>query len=518
MLFNSYTFILIFFPLVLFGVYGINKFFGHNLAIYFLLMMSFIFYGHGQEGYLTLIIFSIIFNFLLGRQLANLDEQRVAIRKILLILGIAGNLGTLSYFKYMNFFISNIESVFDVHMSLLQVSLPLGISFFTFQQIAYLVDAYKETSKAYGFKDYALFVTFFPHLIAGPLVYHKEIIRQFEGKSVFNFNPNNIIEGFVLFSIGLFKKVILADGIAQYANLVFGYVDSGGHVSFLVAWCGILAYTFEIYFDFSGYSDMAIGLARILGIRLPCNFNSPYKSISIIDFWRRWNMTLSRFLKNYLYIALGGNRKGKVRRYFNLMATMVLGGLWHGASWNFIFWGFLHGLFLCVNHAWRALFTIFNLQFNNHIVKFGRVVSHILTFVAVVVAWVFFRAKSFSTAVGMLQGMFLCNGVSLPPRYQAYMPKLTHSGIVTYNSQVDYLFTGRNELFFILISFIVISLPNSQQFISKYFFGKWSEGFELSAENGICTLRYGWIMLFSFVFMLCMLLSSKPDAFIYFKF
>ncbi|WP_423064317.1 MBOAT family O-acyltransferase [Candidiatus Paracoxiella cheracis] len=437
--------------------------------------------------------------------------------KSLLIFGVLGNTLLLAYFKYMNFFISNIHFFFGFNLSYINIALPLGISFFTFQQIAYLVDAYRGEAKVYAFKDYALFITFFPHLIAGPLVHHKDIIKQFEDPSVFNFKARNISEGFTLFCIGLFKKVILADGIGQYANLIFNYIEQGHDVSFLPAWCGILAYTFQIYFDFSGYSDMAIGLARILGVRLPCNFNSPYKSTSIIDFWRRWNITLSGFLKSYLYIGLGGNRKGKLRRYINLMITMTLGGLWHGASWTFVFWGILHGFYLCINHAWRSIKKLYGASDLHSITWFNATLSRAVTFLTVSIAWVFFRAKSFSNSITMLRGMFLYNGLTLPKHYQDLLQNFISVKFINYNDKINYL-VKPNEILMILICFLIILLPNSQQFINKHFFSEKSDGFIFIKSTGSAIIKYTWIALFSLIFVFCLILSSKPNAFIYFKF
>jgi D-alanyl-lipoteichoic acid acyltransferase DltB (MBOAT superfamily) len=291
------------------------------------------------------------------------------------------------------------------------IILPLGISFFTFQQIAYLVDVMRGAKVERDIVSYTLFVSFFPHLIAGPLVHHAEMIPQFKrGRS--GRSAVLAARGLAIFAAGLFKKVVIADNLAQFVSPVFAHLDAGGGVTTPWAWLATLAYTLQIYFDFSGYSDMAIGLALLFGIRLPVNFRSPYKAASIIEFWRRWHITLSRFLRDYLYIPLGGNRLGEQRRYFNLMLTMLLGGLWHGAGWNFLIWGGLHGLYLCANHLWQAWRGAHTkaLAAKGYAKAFPAWVlkgfSWAITFFAVVIAWVFFRARTADGAWQMLGGLF----------------------------------------------------------------------------------------------------------------
>jgi len=500
MLFNSFIFILLFLPVTLLGTFFINRYISRRAAIIWLLSASLFYYGYDDHRYTILIIMSMAFNYIVGSIIVNdIVYKGRSYTKTLLIFGVACNLALLGYFKYANFFIENIDKIFNIHAQVLEVLLPIGISFYTFQQIAYLVDSYRKLTKGYNLFDYCLFVVFFPQLIAGPIVHHKEMITQFKNKQAFKFLPENFSEGFSMFSIGLLKKVILADGIAQYANPVFNYAGTGGHVSFLVAWLGALAYTFQIYFDFSGYSDMAIGLGRMLGVRLPVNFNSPYKANNIIDFWRRWNMTLSRFLKEYLYFALGGNRKGKLRRYINLMLTMILGGLWHGASWTFVFWGGLHGAYLCVNHAWVIVKKQFGMSEQSG--QLFKMFSKLITFLSVVIAWVFFRASTFSSAFNMIKGMFGFNGLALPTGYSTQ------------------LYFGAQELVFIAILFLIILfLPNSQQFVSKNFLGKVTDGNVLSAELAMNKVNIGWAILFSLAFVFCLLFTVTPASFIYFRF
>ena len=346
------------------------------------------FYGWWNPVYLGLILGSILFNYAVGFSLLGRPH------KLTLFLGVAGNLGVLGYFKYANFFIDNINALTSNDIILEQIILPLGISFFTFQQITYLVDAYRGETREYNFLHYCLFVVFFPQLIAGPIVHHKEMLPQFAKDALYGLKSRNLAVGFTIFIIGLFKKVVLADGIAVHATSVFAGAEHGVYLTFFEAWGGALAYSFQLYFDFSGYSDMAIGLARMFGIRLPLNFNSPFKATSIIDFWRRWHITLSRFLRDYLYIPLGGNRKGEARRFTNLMIAMLLGGLWHGAGWNFVLFGLAHGTYIVICGAWVKVKK--NIS-DNSVIKSTVVansIGRVITFLAVVLAFVPFRAES----------------------------------------------------------------------------------------------------------------------------
>ena len=307
------------------------------------------------------------------------------------------------YFKYANFFIDNLNTGFGLHVDIGRVILPVGISFYTFTQIAFLADTFSKGIKEYKFAHYGLFVTYFPHLIAGPVLHHGQMMPQFAAASTYRPKLANLAAGLAIFALGLAKKIVLADGVAPYADAIFNATDTGMHPTFVEAWIGTLAYTFQIYFDFSGYSDMAIGLGLLFNIRLPLNFNSPYKSLNIVEFWRRWHMSLSTFLRDYLYIPLGGGRHGPVRRHVNLMLTMLLGGLWHGASWTFVFWGALHGGYLIVNHTFAA--TMARRAVVLERAKAWRLLSMAMTFLCVVVAWVFFRAHSFSGAALMLQSL-----------------------------------------------------------------------------------------------------------------
>ncbi|HIJ62385.1 MAG TPA: MBOAT family protein [Rhodospirillaceae bacterium] len=397
MLFNSYPFLFLFLPLTLtlFFLLGRRS---HALAMGWMALASLFFYAWWSPPYLLLLLASAGFNYGAGLLLARSppgDARRPA-----LALAVAANLALLGYFKYADFFIQTVNATFAAGWPAMQIVLPLGISFFTFTQIAFLVDTARGEAKDYDFVHYLLFVTYFPHLIAGPILHHKEMMPQFDRPDISRFSANRLALGISVLAFGLFKKTVLADGLAAYATPVFAAAAHGGTPTPLEAWGAALAYSLQIYFDFSGYSDMAIGLARMIGIRLPLNFHSPYKAGSIIEFWRRWHMTLSRFLRDYLYFPLGGNRHGRQRRYLNLLATMVLGGLWHGAGWTFVIWGALHGLYLVVNHAWRAVRPGSAVRGRGF-----RLAAGMLTFLAVVVAWVPFRADGVAAARTMLAAM-----------------------------------------------------------------------------------------------------------------
>jgi alginate O-acetyltransferase complex protein AlgI len=405
MLFSSYTFLLQFLPAVVLAFAAARRH-SPRAGILVLAGASLLFYGTWRPVYLLLLVASIAVNFSLGLRME--DPLR---RRATGMFGVALNLALLGYFKYTNFVLDSLNTLTGVPLPFFNIVLPLGISFFTFQQIAYLVDVMRGARVERDIVSYTLFVSFFPHLIAGPLVHHAEMIPQFKrGRS--GRSAVLAARGLAIFAAGLFKKVVIADNLAQFVSPVFAHLDAGGSVTTPWAWLATLAYTFQIYFDFSGYSDMAVGLALLFGIRLPVNFRSPYKAASIIEFWRRWHITLSRFLRDYLYIPLGGNRLGEQRRYLNLMVTMLLGGLWHGAGWNFFVWGGLHGLYICANHLWQVWRgTRTNLSTAEGTAKrfsiaFTTGFSWAITFFAVVMAWVFFRARTAGGALQMLGGLF----------------------------------------------------------------------------------------------------------------
>ena len=411
MLFNSYAFIFLLLPFAVGGYYACRHYLGYRTALLWLVLSSLIFYGAWDWRYVLLICGSALFNFYTAQGIIGLRRGAGSARpRALLAFGIAANLCLLGYYKYLNFFVDNLNLLIETDIFIQQIVLPIGISFFTFQQIAYLVDCYRREASDYSLISYLTFVTFFPQLIAGPIVHHKEMMPQFQAPDRLPLSYNNISCGVIIFTIGLFKKVIIADQMALLATPVFQVADLGGAVTLLDAWIGVLAYTFQIYFDFSGYSDMAVGLALLFNVHLPVNFYSPYKATSIIDFWRRWHITLSRFLRDYLYIPLGGNRGGEPRRYVNIMVTMVLGGIWHGAGWTFLVWGTLHGFYLVINHLWRGLTG--GGEGGGLVARWG---GRLLTFLLVVVAWAFFRAETLPGALQVVGGMAGMNGISVDP-------------------------------------------------------------------------------------------------------
>jgi alginate O-acetyltransferase complex protein AlgI len=394
MLFNSYPFIFLFLPIALFGYFACARF-GNLVPVVWLALASLAFYSFSNWQFVPLLLASIAFNYGIGYLLIA-RQLRPAPRFAVLTVGVAGDLIVLAIFKYAGFLAANLDAMFATGITI-HILLPVGISFYTFTQIAFLVDAYRGNVARYALPHYALFVTYFPHLIAGPILHHRDMIPQFERDESKRPDPHLILCGLMIFAIGLFKKTGLADGIQPLVSVAFG----PGRPSFDQAWIGALAYTFQLYFDFSGYSDMAIGISLMFGIFLPLNFNSPYRAGSIIEFWRRWHMTLSQFLRDYLYIPLGGNRLGRVLRYVNLMITMLLGGLWHGAAWTFVAWGALHGIYLCINHAWNN----FGPPAPRALAPIARLAAFVLTFLSVVVAWVFFRADSIEQARFILSRM-----------------------------------------------------------------------------------------------------------------
>lgn len=404
MLFTTAAFLVLFLPATLAGFFVLGRS-SHTAAAAWLFLASLFFYAYWMPLLTLLLLASIGGNFTLGRALvARLQAGGRSRARQWLILGIVFNLGLLGYFKYANFFVDNLNLALGTEWRIGRIVLPVGISFYSFTQIAYLVDAYEGKVNEANPIHYGLFVTYFPHLVAGPVLHHAQMMPQFADPSIYRPRADWLIGGLVIFAIGLFKKVVLADGVAPYADAVFRPVDGGAMPSGAEAWLGALAYTCQLYYDFSGYSDMAIGLSLLFNVRLPFNFDSPYRARNISDFWRTWHISLSNFLRDYLYIPLGGNRQGPVRRYVNLAATMLLGGLWHGASWSFVIWGGLHGLYLMINHGFRALLGESRRQRLERLAVY-RGGSWALTLLAVVVAWVFFRAETLPGALRMLAAM-----------------------------------------------------------------------------------------------------------------
>jgi alginate O-acetyltransferase complex protein AlgI len=413
-LFSSYEFVLLFLPASVAFYFLAQRLEQGNLAKAGLYLFSLFFYGYWDWRFLPLLIGSSLVNFYIGELLGRTTRAGRRDRRVLL-LGVALNLGLLGFFKYTNFFIDNLNAVTGSSVAFISVVLPVGISFFTFQQIAYLVDAYRGQTSEYRVLDYCVFVAFFPQLIAGPIVHHKEMMPQFEDLANRRPRLDNICRGAFIFAIGFWKKTVIADTVAIWASE--GFADPSA-LNFVEAWVAALSYTFQIYFDFSGYADMAIGAALMFNIVLPVNFYSPYKALSIRDFWRRWHVSLSRFLRDYVYIPLGGNTRGDFIMCRNFVITFLLGGLWHGAGWTFVIWGALHGVGLVIHRVWSGFG--------------GRLpvpLAWLVTFLFVVVTWVFFRAASLPDAIAMLSAMVGLNGVVLPPQLAGVLGFLNGYGV-----------------------------------------------------------------------------------------
>lgn len=390
MFFQSYIFILAFLPICVIGYFTINHYKQYRAASTFLLVMSLVFYGWFNASFLPIIIVSIAVNYLCGTSFHSVLQP--SHRKLIFILGIVFNIGLLVYFKYSNFFIENINALFSSNIGALKLILPLGISFFTFQQLSFLIDSYKGKAAKYHFIDYSLFASFFPYVVSGPIAFHDEIIPQICDTRRRTFCFENFSRGMTSFSIGLFKKVIVADTLAAAAD--WGFSNISG-INTTTAFVVILCYTFQLYFDFSGYCDMARGAAYMLNIKLPQNFDSPYQAITITDFWKRWHMTMTRFFTKYVYIPLGGSRKGTARTYINTMIIFLVSGLWHGANWTFIVWGAMHGLALILCKL-----------FAKQIGKIKPLLSWALTFIFINITWVFFRAPTLDSAFEFCQKLF----------------------------------------------------------------------------------------------------------------
>ena len=398
----------------------------------------------------------MLFNYIIGNSLnkeVGSKHHRFS-KKSLLTFGIISNIALLGYFKYTDFLIDNLNLLSDGNIPTLELALPLAISFFTFQQISYLVDSYRQETAEYDLLNYSLFVTFFPQLIAGPIVHHKEMMPQFAKTRNKVKNYKNIAMGLFIFSIGLFKKVVIADTFAIWATKGF---DVATTLNLFEAWATSLSYTFQLYFDFSGYTDMAIGLALLFNIKLPINFNSPYKATDIQDFWRRWHITLSRFLRDYIYIPLGGNRKGEVRTYSNLMATFIIGGIWHGAGWTFVFWGFLHGFGLVIHRAWSKLGF-----------KLWTWLAWLITFNFINITWVFFRAKEWDDALKILGSMFSLDNIVIANSFSNILSFLSVYGVSFGNYTIN-LVDGKDLIFWLVGGVVfVLVFKNSMELISRF--------------------------------------------------
>ena len=501
-----------------------------NYTKWILLISSFVFYSWWNPAIIILLIISITVNFGISKLIIR-DTQKF---KPIYIAGIIFNIALIAYYKYAYFLIDIINGITSMDIQIRDdIFLPMGISFLTFQQIAYLIDCYKGKSGDYNFRDYALFISFFPQLIAGPIVHHKEMMPQFESKINKFITWENFTIGFALLTMGFFKKLVIADNAALISSPFFIKAAGQQSINFISSWTGVMAYTFQIYFDFSGYCDMALGVARMFGIILPINFFSPYKSRNISDFWRVWHITLSRFLRDYVYIPLGGNRKGKFRRYVNLMATMLVGGLWHGASWTFVVWGGLHGLYLVIHQGWTHFRTnVLTFGSSNKIMQgFGSLLAMLVTFISVVFAWVFFEAKTFDSAIRICKAMMGSEGLGKwNGNGQLYfLTKTEYTGLLKIFTDdiprnVNTLAAFEHIGFLALVAILVWFIPNTIQ-VARNFnpvidpskilssYSKQFGGLPMTLKPNII-----WAIVLSVAFVYSILNMTKISPFLYFQF
>ena len=490
MLFNSYEFVLVFLPVTLVLFFSIARH-SHLAARWFLLAASFAFYAWWSVEYGLLMVATVVVNYGFGITIQYRAQNDAAAAKPLLIAAVVLNLGLLGYFKYRNFFVGNVNDLTGADWPIVTLVLPLAISFHTFQQIAYLVDSWRRKVEQPTLTDYGLFVLFFPQLIAGPIVHHWQLLPQFREPRFYRFDHAAFAAGITFFVLGLAKKLLIADPLATVSDPLF---EKAGTVppTMSQAWVGVGAYTLGLYFDFSGYSDMAIGLARMFGIRLPYNFDSPYKATSIIDFWRRWHITLSNWLRDYLYIPLGGNRHGKARRYANLMITMLLGGLWHGAAWTFVVWGLLHGLYLIVNHGWHTARSRLSLA------PLPPTAAWLLTLAAVAFAWVFFRSPTFGHAQAMITGLIGVNGLHSDALSEVFGP-------------------GKAFILWIAVA-IAFLMPNTQTLIDGPATAVAAAGDARPAWTPSWQPSLAWAAVVGALFVVALTQMSDRREFVYFQF
>ncbi len=540
MLFNSAVFILAFLPAAWLGFFALGTSGQHRLAVIWLALASLFFYGWWNVTYVPLLLGSIVVNYVIGRALARRRS------KPLLIAGVAANLALLGYYKYAGFLVQIVDGVSGAAFPIPDIALPLAISFFTFQQIAFLVDSYDGVAEETSFANYSMFITFFPHLIAGPITHHKEMLPQFGDRRIFRPQSDLVALGLTLFLLGLCKKVILADSMATWVRPVFAATAAGSAPDLIQSWMAAVGYTLQLYFDFSGYTDMAIGLGMLFGIRLPRNFDSPYKSRNIIEYWSRFHMTLTRFITAYIYNPITirltrarmqkgkpGLKRGKTTpgAFAQLVAvptviTMFLAGLWHGAGWQFIIFGMLHGFYLAINHAWRTLKAYWGWKVDSDRALF-RVAAVLTTFVCVIIALVFFRSASVLAALHMLAGMIGLHGAMLPWGFDR-VPGLWHIGNMLHVRFGPVDFPTTELLFIAFLLVIVWALPNTQQWLRRFETGLGAQPKVSTLEHygGVLgrlfvwrpTMAFGVIVGFIGFFTLMRALSAAPTEFLYFKF
>lgn len=521
MLFSSHAFVLFFLPAIIGGFY---LFYARGASasslVTILLFGSSLFYLMGVGSQVYVVVVSIAVNYLVGAVVAR--SLRAKTKKTWLILGVSFNVGMLAIYKYLGFFVRELQGLLPYELPEISIALPLAISFFTFQQIAYLVDVYR--GGAIGdFRRYALFVLFFPQLIAGPIVHFRDVVRQFKWP---NFREDkwriDLGLGLSIFSLGLAKKVLIADEYSVYADTVFDSASAGMVPNLIESWVGVLAYTFQIYFDFSGYSDMATGLARLFGVTLTVNFFSPYRSRNISEFWRRWNITLSSFLRDYLYIPLGGNRRGPTRTLFNLVITMLIAGIWHGAGWNFLIWGAGHGFLLLVHRSAEPLFRATN-EISGRSSAVFQAAAWLATFASVALLWVVFRSPDMATAMRMYQGLIGCGGAIVPSYYLDVL-RIPHGIVAAVGFQVtEFALPGfrgiETIVLFIVTGTIVMFFPNTYEFTKAY---RPVEDFPSWPQPAIRFLNWApslfWAAVLSALLAFTIYNLGHPQEFIYFEF
>jgi len=485
MVFNSYQFIFLFLPLAV-VVFFLAGRISRNWAVGWLIAVSLLFYAWWRPINVLIIAPSVAINFFLARRLQLLNKRGSArAAKAVLLVGIAFNIAFLGYFKYSNFLVGAFNDAFGAQMFLARIILPLGISFITFQKIGFLVDVYSGRIESFSLQDYCLFVLFFPQLIAGPIVHYREMMPQFHRTSC-RFDPENLSVGLTLFAFGLFQKAFLADNLAQFVSPIYQQALSGGAISLVPAWIAAVGFTFQIYFDFSGYTDMALGIARLFGIRLPPNFNSPLRASSIIDFWLRWHMTLTRFLTAYIFnpLSLWLTRRRAARRrqpgfaglnkgaaafvellMLPTLLTMLISGIWHGAGYTFIIWGLLHGLFLIINHAWRQLGPNRRRDKSSY-ERVMQPVGFVITFLCVAASMVIFRSATLTSSAHLLQGMSGLHGIGMKGSgFKMVVPWI------------------------VVAAFFAFICPNSLQILSKF---EPALGWKLKPQAGVAEKRFQW--------------------------
>jgi alginate O-acetyltransferase complex protein AlgI len=460
MLFNSPIFLFVFLPATVAAYIVVRQLAGPRAVLGLLLVASIFFYAWWNPVYVPLLLGLAVFNFVVARGITAYREAGRADRvSLLLTFGIVVDLMVLGYFKYTDFFIETANVLFQTNFVLQHILLPLGISFFTFQKIAYLVDASRGEVAGHDLLEYCFFVMFFPQLLAGPITHHSEIFSQIKDPWAFAVKPSNFTLGVTIFVIGLFKKVVLADHFGLLVSPAYDAVAAGEPVDFFLAWQAAVSFKLQLYFDFSGYSEMALGSARLFGIQLPLNFNSPYRALNVVDFWRRWHMTLTRFLLRYVYIPLGGSRRGTLKLYRNLLITLALSGLWHGAAWHFVFWGAVQGSTMVANHAWRSVWRPINAWWSH-------AVARLVTFFALTMVLVLHRAPTMDVALQIYRGMF-----NLPNTWrEAFGPLggvLGWLGVRFDGPPVD---ADQLELVLWLIAWMAFMwfVPNTQQLLARW--------------------------------------------------